>query len=132
MAKFYFKYPKHRFIIQADSVLTIEVGGVPTIIRKPCKKVEIKGGFLDTAKEKERWAREWEMKPEEAEKLVVDKIRRNRKFNTSSIKEFTPEDERAVTIKNRKLKEAQEEIDKLTKEKDTIIPKTEDRRPIVK
>jgi vacuolar-type H+-ATPase subunit F/Vma7 len=129
--KFYFKKPKPIFIIIPDSSVTVNIGGVDTLIKNPAKVIQAKGGFLDTAIEKKKWGLQWGMEPDKAEQLVLNKLRRNPRYNTPFMKELTEKDEKVIAINERKRKEAQEEIARLDKEI-PIIPKVEEKKPVLK
>lgn len=94
MAKFICKRTKFKIQIKPEVKHIVNDG----IFSEPAKIVEAKNGVIITDD------------PE-----VIARIRSDKFFGTKEIMEITEADERAIKIKNRKLKEAQIEIDNLNK-----------------
>ena len=83
-------------VIPPKSVLVPGAGGVPTVHVERGKTVIMTPG-INNIEDKE----------------VIDRIRRDPKFGTKNIREITPQDMKAMEIKQKKLKEAEEEIKNL-------------------
>lgn len=84
--------------IQEDARQSIinNLNNIPTAINHPAKIIEIKNFELITEDEE-----------------VIKRIRRDPSYGTIEITEITAEDEKAIKIRERKIKEAEEEIKKL-------------------
>ena len=110
MAKFVFKLLSPKFIIESASQMVLpNPQGIPIVVNKPVKMIEVKNGVLDT---KEYVKTHKNVTEEE----VINRIRNDKHFGTEEIQEITAADQRAIDIKKRKLKEAEEEIKGLKEE----------------
>lgn len=103
MAKFSLKNPV-RLVIKGASIAVIpNPQGIPIAVNTPSKTVNIAAGIYETND------------PE-----IIERIKNDIFFNTSEgIIEITEEEQEVIKIKERKLKEADEEI----KERKKVRPK---------
>ena len=109
MARFIFKKMTPKFVIPAKKQI---INGV-LVETIPSKKIEVKNGILDTAEYVKKH-------PELTEEEIIERMRRDTKFNTAEIRELSPQDQKAIDIRNKKLKEAEEEIKKLKAEENKV------------
>ena len=94
---------KRRIVFQLEAGYETIVNG--RVVATPARMFELKPGITDTSEES--WLKKFKVKEEE----VNTRIREDEQFGTESgVTEFTEEDQEAVKIKTRKLKEADEEI----------------------
>jgi len=114
MAKFHFNKPNPKFVIEsATQVVMPNPAGIPVVVNRPVKMIEVKNYTLDT--------KEYvKTHPNITEEEVINRLRTDRHFGTSEIQEITEADQRAIEIKQKKLKEAEEEIKKLTAETEKL------------
>lgn len=107
MAKFIFKLLNPKFVIESATRMVIpNPQGIPTVIDRPAKIIEVKNGVLDTTEY-------IKTHPNITEDEIINRIRGDKHFGTEDIREITAEDQKAIEIKQKKLKEAEEEIKKL-------------------
>lgn len=92
MAKIYLKHDT-TFIINNEIQQVVIGPGGPQVVTSPSKTVKLKAGTHEIT-----------------DKDTLDRIRRDSKFNTSDITEISADDIEAIQIKEKKLKEADEEI----------------------
>lgn len=105
MAIFYFKKPIRRFMVRPE--IRRIINDIPVIT--PAKVVTITQRDLNS---------EGAYVTEDEE--IIKRIRSDSQFNTSEIRELSEKDQKAVEIKKKKLKEAEEEIKALEQETKVI------------
>jgi len=99
MARFIFKNKKVIFVVRPRTQSVIpNPKGVPMLVDDPGRTITVENGELVT-KDQE----------------VIDRIRSDSRFGTEFIREITEADEEAIKIRNKKAKEAEEEIKSLKK-----------------
>ena len=99
MAKFSLKKPV-KLIIRGASVSVIpNPQGIPVAVNTPSKMVEIKAGIYETDDQE-----------------IIDRIRRDIYYNTpEGIIEISEEEQEVIKIREKKSKEAEEEIREVKK-----------------
>ena len=94
MAKFSLKKPLKLIVRGATTSVIPNPQGIPIAVSTPSKTVEIPAGIYETTDQE-----------------VIERIRRDTYFGTpEGIIEITEEEQEAVKIKEKKMKEADEEI----------------------
>ena len=94
MSKFSLKKPIKLIIRGASTSVIPNPQGIPVAVSNPAKTIEIKAGVYET---------------DDVE--IIERIRRDVHFNTpDGIIEITEEEQEAIKIREKKLKEAEEEI----------------------
>jgi len=99
MAKFFFRTRRIVSVRPETYVIIPSPTGVPTTVKQKGLTVVCGPGNYETDEEE-----------------VISRIRADKQFNTPMIREITVRDEKAMAIRSKKLKEAEEEIRKLQKE----------------
>ena len=92
VAKFILKHDTT--FIMSNEIQQIVVGPQgPTVVVTPSRTVKIPSGIYVTE-----------------DKDIIERIRKDSKYNTEEIGEVSAEDEEVIQIKNKKMREADEEI----------------------
>jgi len=99
MAKFSLKKPVKLIVRGASTSVIPNPQGIPVAVNTPSKTVEIPAGVYETNDQE-----------------IIERIRRDVYYNTSEgIIEISEEEQEAVKIKDKKMKEAEEEIKEVKK-----------------
>ena len=103
--KFLFKKMEPKFVIPAKKQM---INGMMVEVT-PSKRIEVKNGVLETSEYVKSH-------PDFTEEEIIERLRGDIKFNTEEIREISAADERAMKIRAKKLREAEEEIKALKAE----------------